>query len=57
VIHPVLDHDFGFQPIAEPFERQAFVAELTVEALRRAVLPRFAWIIQGRLDLVLRGPL
>ena len=41
---PGFDHDTRFLAAAEPFERQALVAELAVEALIVAVLPRFARI-------------
>jgi hypothetical protein len=35
--HPLLDHHLGFEPVAEPIDRQAFIAELSVEALGRPV--------------------
>ena len=41
---PGLDQDAGLGAAAEPFERQALVAELAVEALGIAVLPRLARI-------------
>jgi hypothetical protein len=36
--HPVLNHDPGFQTVAEPIDRQALIAELPVEALGGVVL-------------------
>lgn len=39
VLTPLLDDGGDFDGIAEPLHRQALVAKLTVEALRRAVLP------------------
>ncbi len=55
--HPVLDHDLGFQTVAEPVDRQALIAELPIEALCGAVLPGLARVDQGRLDFVLGSPL
>ncbi len=54
--HPLLDHNLGFESVSEPLDRQAFIAELSVEALGGSVLPGLAWIDQGCFDLVLRGP-
>lgn len=44
---PLLDHDQGFDTVAKPFHRQAFITALAVEALPSAVLPRLAGIDQG----------
>src|SRR6266498_1094899 len=48
---PDFDEDASFGAAAEPFHVQAFVAELAVEALVVAVLPRLARIDQGGVDL------
>jgi len=50
VAAPRFDDDLRLGPRAEPFEAQALVAELAVEALARAVLPRLARVDQGGLD-------
>jgi hypothetical protein len=42
VLTPALDDDFCFGARAEPFEAEAFVAELTVEALGDAILSGLA---------------
>src|SRR6266702_1273760 len=44
VTPPGLDHDLGLSTRQEPFEAQALVAELAVEALADAVLPRLAGV-------------
>jgi hypothetical protein len=44
--------DLGLGAREEPFQTQALVAELAVEALADAVLPRLAGVDQGRLALV-----
>ena len=44
VLTPGFDHDAGLLAASEPFERQALIAELAVEALVVAVLPGFARI-------------
>jgi len=54
---PDFDEDSSFGAAAEPFHAQAFVAELAVEALVVAVLPRLAWIDQRGVDLRLGEPL
>ena len=54
---PGLDDGPGLGSRAEPFEAQALVAELAVEALRRTVLPRLARIDQRGLDALLDDPL
>lgn len=41
---PDFDEDTSFGAAAEPFHAQAFIAELAVEALVIAVLPRLAGI-------------
>ena len=45
------DHDFGIDPVLEPFHRQALVAELAVEALVQSILPRLAGIYRDGLDV------
>ena len=50
----MLDDDFCFSARAEPFEAEAFVAELAVEALGDAILPRLTGLDQGDAD-ALRG--
>ena len=57
VLAPRLDDDLSLGPRPEPFEAQALVAELAVEALRRPILPRLAWIDQGGLDALVDDPL
>ena len=47
VLPPSLDDDLGFGTRAEPFETEASVAELAVEALRDAILPRLAGSINA----------
>jgi len=44
---PILDDHLGFQPITEPFHRQASIPELTIEAFIGAVLPGFSGLNQG----------
>src|SRR5512134_183653 len=56
VLPPRLDHDLGFCARSEPLQRQALVAELPVEALRRAILPGLARINQRRLDALPDDP-
>lgn len=51
---PGLDDGPRLGSRAEPFEAQARVAELAVEPLARAVLPRLAWIDQGGFDALRR---
>ena len=53
---PTLDHHLRLGPRTKPFEAQAFVAELAVEALANAVLPRFARIDQRGVDALHRDP-
>ncbi len=53
----VFDDDPGFQAIAEPFHRQAFVAEFSVKALVGAVLPWLARFDQNRFEFFIHGPL
>ena len=48
---PDFDEDARFGAAAKPFHAQALVAELAVEALVVAVLPRLAGIDQGGVDL------
>ena len=53
---PVFDHDLRLGARPEPFEAQALVAELAVEALRDAILPGLAGIDQCRVDALLDDP-
>jgi hypothetical protein len=46
VLTPTLDDNFCFGARAEPFEAEAFVAELAVEALGDAILPGLAGLDQ-----------
>jgi hypothetical protein len=50
VTPPTLDDDLGFSARAEPFEAQAFVAELAVEALGDAILPGLTGLDQRSAD-------
>jgi hypothetical protein len=54
VLAPGFDHDFGLSAREEPFEAQALVAELAVEALADAILPGLARIDQGGLGCACR---
>ena len=54
---PALDHHLRLGPRAEPLQAQALVAELAVEALRRAILPGLAGIDQRRADALIDDPL
>ena len=56
VLAPVLDHDLRFNPVPEPFHGQTFIAELAVEAFRRAVLPWIARIDQSAFDPLVFDP-
>src|SRR3546814_11818810 len=56
VLAPRLDHDLGFSPRPEPFEAQALVAELAVEAFAGAILPGLARVDQCRADPLVRDP-
>src|SRR6266566_9944516 len=47
---PALDDRLGLRPRPEPFETQALVAELAVEAFGNAILPRLAGLDQCRID-------
>jgi len=42
VLSPDFDHDLCFGPTVEPFQAQALVAELAIEAIGTAILPRLA---------------
>ena len=53
---PGLDDDLGLGPRPEPLQAQALVAELAVEAFRRAILPGLAGIDQRRIDAHVRDP-
>jgi len=54
VLTPTLDDNFCFGARAEPFEAEAFVAELAVEALGDAILPGLAGLDQRGANEVLR---
>jgi hypothetical protein len=53
---PDFDEHAGFGAATETLHAQALIAELAVEAFVGAVLPRFAGIDQGGVDLGLREP-
>ena len=53
---PGFDDDPSLGAVAEPLHAQALVAELAVEAFRRAILPRLARFDIGRLDARLLQP-
>jgi len=53
---PVSDDDAGFEPVPEPFHRQAFIAEFPVEALSHTVLRGLARFDQYRFQVVLKRP-
>lgn len=53
---PGLDEHGGLAARAEPFDRQALVAEHAVEALVRAVLPWLARTVEHGGDAGLRDP-
>ncbi len=55
MLAPSVDDDLRFAARAEPFDAQAFVAQLAVETLG-TVLPRFAGIDQRHLDVRLDDP-
>jgi hypothetical protein len=50
VLAPCLDDDLGFASGTEPLDAQTFIAELAVEGLVGAILPRLAGIDDGGLD-------
>ncbi len=52
VATPGVDDPARLDAAAEPFQRQALVAELAVEALGITVLPGFAGVDQGGVDLL-----
>jgi hypothetical protein len=56
VLAPGLDHDLRLRPRPEPFEAQALVAELAIEALVDAILPGLAGIDQRRRDALIDEP-
>ncbi len=56
VIPPVLNHDPGFDAIAEPFHGQAFIPELAVEAFVGPVLPWLTRINEDGFDLLFHRP-
>src|SRR5271169_2862672 len=53
---PDFDQDPSLDAVAKPLHVQALVAELAVEALVGAILPRLARIDQGGVDLDLGEP-
>ena len=57
VMSPPFDDDFRFPKIPEPLSIQAFVAQLTVEALVDSILPRLARFDEGRLHTASLEPL
>ena len=48
---PGLDHDLRINSVAKPLHRQALVAELAVEGLVHAVLPRLSRIDRRSVDV------
>ena len=56
VATPGFDDDLRLSATPEPFERQALVAELAVEALVVGVLRRLSGVDVGGLDLLLGEP-
>src|SRR6188472_2938075 len=56
VLAPRLDQDLCLASRTEPFEAQALVAKLAVEALRRAILPGLARIDQRGCDTLADDP-
>src|SRR5205823_9719509 len=53
---PALDDRLGLRPRPEPFETQALVAELAIEAFVNAILPRLAGLDQCRVDALRDDP-
>jgi hypothetical protein len=53
---PFFDQYLRFGARTKPFEAQTLVAELAVEALRDAILPRLAGLDQCRADTLCDGP-
>ena len=47
VVPPLFDQHLRLGARAKPFEAQTLVAELAVEALRDAILPRLAGLVDG----------
>ena len=57
VLAPELfDHDLRIDSISEPLHRQALITQLAVERLVGAVLPGFARIDAGGVDVSLQQP-
>src|ERR1700690_3223517 len=56
VTPPSLDDHLCLSSRAEPFEAQALVAELAIEALRDAILPGLAGLDQRRTDALPDDP-
>ena len=54
---PGLDEDGRFGPGSEPLDAQALIAELAVEALIGAILPRLAGVVEDGGDAGMRDPL
>jgi len=53
---PFFDQYLRFGARTKPFEAQTLVAELAVEALGDAILPRLAGLDQCRADTLCDGP-
>ena len=51
-----LDDRLGLRPRPEPFETQALVPELAIEAFGNAILPRLAGLDQRRVDALRDDP-
>src|SRR5262245_63900181 len=56
VVPPLFDQHLRLGARAKPFEAQTLVAELAVEALRDAILPRLAGLDQRRTDALRDDP-
>ena len=53
---PSIDDHFRINPALEPLHRKTFVAELAVERLVGAVLPRLSRFAERRIDVLSRKP-
>lgn len=56
MLAPDLDNDLRFSAAAEPFQAQALVPELAVEAFGAAILPRFSWLNDCHANALVTGP-
>jgi hypothetical protein len=56
MLPPVFDDNLCLNPISEPFHRQIFITEFSVETLRRPVLPGLSWVNQRAMNALLRHP-